>query len=168
MKTKDNSRNTLKKLPNDLPQHCIDLFVKINIYEPLESNNDGFEAPFKRSHPNFHPLRVIHSTVPSDDLNISPLDGYTFSICRSMQNVQLLSRYNEVLAYVFKYIGKIDEQNFVATKVNGDSGQLVNRYLTIQNFLYLKLMRIKLVKKIYIVKSHMVAQLVKMKWFMVC
>ena len=33
---------------------------------------------------------------------------------------------NGVLAYVCKYIGKIDEQNFVVTKVNGNSGQLLN------------------------------------------
>ena len=32
------------------------------------------------------------------------------------------------MAYACKYIDKIDEHNFVVTKVNGDSGQLVNRY----------------------------------------
>ena len=25
LKTEDNSKNTLKKFPNDLPQHCVDL-----------------------------------------------------------------------------------------------------------------------------------------------
>ena len=97
--------------------------IKIGICEPLQLNDDGFEAPFKCIHSYFHPLRAISSTVPSDDLNISPLDGDIFSVCRSMPNLQLLSCDNGVLAYVCKYIGKIDEQNFVVTKDNGDSGQ---------------------------------------------
>ena len=113
MKTEDNTKNTWKRLPNDLLQHRIDRLVNIGICEPLDSKNDGFEAPFKCSHPYFHPLRAIPSTVPSDDLNMSPVGGNTFSICRSMQNVQLLSCYNGFMAYVCKYISKIDEQNFV-------------------------------------------------------
>ena len=72
-------------------------------------------------------------TVTSDDLNISPVDGYTCSICEYMQNVQLLSCCDRVLAYVCKYIGKVDDQNFVVTKDNGDSGQLVNRYIHLYN-----------------------------------
>ena len=153
MKTEDNAKNTLKKLPNDLPQHCINQLVKIGICDPLESYNYGCEDPFKCSHPYFHQLRAISSTVPSDDLNISPVGGYTFSICRSTQNVQLLSCCNGVMVYVCKYIGKIDEQNFVVTKVNGDSGQLVNRYQHLHNTKVTtsKLMRIKFVKIIEIV-----------------
>ena len=85
------------------------------------------------SHPCFHPLRAIPSTVPSDDLNISPIDGYPFSVCRSMRDVQLLSCCHGVLAYVCKFTGNIDEQNFVVTKSNGDSGQLVNRYQYLHN-----------------------------------
>ena len=56
------------------------------------------------THPYFHPVWAIPSTVPSDDLNISPGDGYIFSLCRSLQNVQLLSCCNGVLACVSKYI----------------------------------------------------------------
>ena len=37
------------------------------------------------------------------------------------------------MVYVCKYIGKIDEQNFVVTKVNGDSVKLVDRYVYLQN-----------------------------------
>ena len=50
-----------------------------------------------------------------------------------MQNVQLPICCNGVLAYVCKYIGKIGEHNFVVTKVDGDSGQLVNRYQHLHN-----------------------------------
>ena len=50
-----------------------------------------------------------------------------------MQNIQLLSHCNGGLACVCKYIGKIDEQNFVVTKFNGGSGQLVNRYIHLHN-----------------------------------
>ena len=97
--------------------------IKIGICEPLQLNDDGFEAPFKCIHSYFHPLRAISSTVPPDDLNISPVDSYTFLVCRYMQNVQLLGCCGGVLVYVYKYIGKIDEQNFVVTKVKDDSDQ---------------------------------------------
>ena len=79
--------------------------IKIGICEPLHLNDDGFEALFECTHPYFHPLRAIPSTVPSDDPNISRVDAYTFSTYRSMQDVWLLSCCNEVLAYVYKYIG---------------------------------------------------------------
>ena len=46
---------------------------------------------------------------------------------------QLLICFNGVLPYVCKRIGKINGQNFVVTKVNGDSGQLVNRYVHIHH-----------------------------------
>ena len=73
-------------------------------------------------------MRVIPFNIPSDDLNISPVDGYKFSICRSKQNLQLLSCCNGVLYCIYNYIIKTDGQNFVETKVYGDSGQLVNMF----------------------------------------
>ena len=49
---------------------------------------------------------------------MSPVEGYTFSNCRSMQNIQLLTQTGGVNKYVCKYIGKVDEQNYVADKAN--------------------------------------------------
>ena len=37
------------------------------------------------------------------------------------------------MAYVCNYIGKIDQQNFVVTIVNGNNGELLNRYQHLRN-----------------------------------
>mmetsp|Transcript_19481 Transcript_19481/g.27406 ORF Transcript_19481/g.27406 Transcript_19481/m.27406 type:complete len:548 (+) Transcript_19481:1364-3007(+) len=116
-----------------MPQSCVDRLVAVGLCKQVEVDSNGAASAFKFNHPYFDPVRHIPTTVPSDDLNISPVDGYTFSICRSMQNIQLLIHCNGVLAYVCKYIGKIDEQNYVVTKVDGCSGKLVNRYQHLHN-----------------------------------
>ena len=52
---------------------------------------------------------------------MSPVEGYTFSNCRSMQNIQLLTQTGGVNKYVCKYIGKVDEQNYVVVKANNNA-----------------------------------------------
>ena len=59
-----------------------------------------------------HPRRHIPPTNPNNDINMSPVEGYTFSNFRSMQNIQYLTQTGGVNKYVCKYIGKIDEQNY--------------------------------------------------------
>ena len=71
----------------------------------------------------FHPKRHILPTNPSDDLNMSPVDRKTFSICRSIQNAQLLTYCDGVKKYVYKYIDKIDESNYIIVNADG-KGQL--------------------------------------------
>ena len=44
------------------------------------------------------------------------MEGYTFSILKSMQNVQSLTHTNGLNRYVCKYVGKIDEQNQVLVR----------------------------------------------------
>ena len=60
------------------------------------------------------------------DTNMSPVEGKTFSACLSMQNIQTLTDCGGVNKYVCKYVGKIDEQNYVVVYVDG-KGQLVTK-----------------------------------------
>ena len=81
-----------------------------------------------------HPQRHIPPTNPSDDINMSPVEGYTFAICRSMQNLQQLILTGGVNKYVCKYIGKIDEQNYIVIFVDTETnGMLVTKATFLHN-----------------------------------
>eukprot|EP00957_Ditylum_brightwellii_P079961 6081110-Ditylum_brightwellii.AAC.1 len=65
---------------------------------------------------------------------MSPVEGYTFYVCKSMQNAQLLTECGGVIKYVCKYIGKIDEQNYVIVGIdNKGSGNLRTRSTFLHN-----------------------------------
>ena len=53
---------------------------------------------------------------------MSPVEGYTFANCRSMQNIQILTQCGGVNKYVCKYIGKVDKQNYVVVQANNAHG----------------------------------------------
>ena len=124
--TEDNTKHTFKTLPNEWSFDCLQRLIKVGIVLPLCVNADGYQAPVQFTMDFFKPKRHIPPINPSDDKNISPVEGKTFSMCRSMQNIQLLTDCGGVNKYVCKYIGKIDEKNFVVAKVDG-RGQLVTR-----------------------------------------
>ena len=54
---------------------------------------------------------------------MSPCEGRTFSICRSMQNIQILLHGGGVNIYVCKYIAKLDEQNYIVVMVDPETIQ---------------------------------------------
>ena len=51
------------------------------------------------------------------DLNISPVEGFTFSYSQRMQNIQKIA--NTGGCNTIKYIANIDEQNYVIVNSNG-------------------------------------------------
>ena len=112
----DNTTNSYISIETKRSQDCIDRLIQIGLAEPQTKNEFGVYTKFRCYHKYFHPKRHIPPTNPNDDLNISPVEGYTFSICRSMQNVQNLTHTNGLNRYVCKYIGKIDEQNKIFIK----------------------------------------------------
>jgi predicted GIY-YIG superfamily endonuclease len=128
----NNTKHTFKKLPNDYSSECINKLIKIGIASPICVNADGYEQPIQYNLPFFHPKRHVPPTNPSDDLNMSPVEGKTFSVCRSMQNAQLLTDCGGVNKYVCKYIGKIDEKNYVIVNVDG-KGQLTTKSVFLHN-----------------------------------
>ena len=132
--TSDNTKHVFKPLPNDYSLECLERLVKIGLVEPIEVNENGYEAPFKSCHEYFHPKRHIPPTNPTGDINMSPVDGYFFTACRSMQNVQWLTQAGGVNKYVVKYIGKIDEQNYVIVSTDSQkNGKLVSKAYFLHN-----------------------------------
>ena len=129
----DNTKNTYISIESKISQECMDRLIQIKLAEPIIKNKFGVPSTFKSHHGFFHPKRHIPPTNPNDTLNISPVEGYTFSILRSMQNIQSLTHTNGLNRYVCKYIGKIDEQNqiFIRSHPN-DPSKLVSS----SNFLH--------------------------------
>lgn len=107
----NNTKNSYISIETKRSEDCIDRLIQIGLAEPITANIYGVKSKFRSYHSYFHPMRHIPPTNPNDDFNISPVEGYTFSICRSMQNIQNLTHTNGLNRYVCKYIGKIDEQN---------------------------------------------------------
>ena len=61
-------------------------------------------------------------------MNISPVEGYTFAHCQSMQNIQMITNSSGCSKYTIKCIGKIDAQNYVIVYTDSHkNGRLVTK-----------------------------------------
>lgn len=128
----DNTSHQYMDLPNNYSVPCLKILERIGLTDELEIDSDGNVTNFRSWLSFFHPLRHVPPTNPTNDMNISPVDGYTFAVCKSMQNVQRLTGTGGCSKYVCKYISKIDEQNYVVIEVNGE-GRLVTKSTFLHN-----------------------------------
>lgn len=129
----DPKNDVFINLPNDIPDSVKERLVRLGLIDQIDINDLGFETPYQCSDNFFHPTRHIPSTNPSEDVNMSPVEAYTFAVCQSMQNIQLIKGTGGCNKYVCKYVGKIDEQNYVVVKADPNSnGNLVTQ----SNFLH--------------------------------
>ena len=130
----DNTRHSSIPLGNKRSPLVVEILEKIKLFDPIEINEFGFVFPFKSQMSYFHPKRHIPPTVPTDDINMSPVETKLFSVCRSMQNVQSLTCTNGTNKYVCKYCAKLDLQNYVVVKSHQhDQGHLISRSQFLHN-----------------------------------
>jgi hypothetical protein len=132
--SKNNNQHTFREFNSDISKDCLDRLTQIGMIEPIEINEHGYPKDWKSKLSFLHPKRHIPPTNPNYDNNMSPVESHTFSNCRSMQNIQVLTQTGGVNKYVCKYIGKIDEQNYVVVKANSANG--VPTLLTKSTFLH--------------------------------
>ena len=130
--TPDNTSHQYIPLPNNYSVECLKVLDKIGLLEELDIDGDGNVKHFKSNLPFFHPVRHVPPTKPTNDLNISPVEGKIFAVTKSMQNVQKLTGTGGCSKYVCKYIAKIDEQNYVVVNVNGE-GHFVTKSRFLHN-----------------------------------
>ena len=128
----DNTKHTFQPLPNEWSFECINRFIKISLAEPICFNVEGAQSAIIFHDSYFYSSRHISPTNPSDDKNMSSVEGKTFSGCHSMQNIQMLTNCDGVSKYVCKYIGKIDEKDYAVVFVGG-RGQLVTKNVFLHN-----------------------------------
>ena len=82
----------------------------------------------------FHIKSHIPPINPTNDMNMSPVEGYTFAACRSMQNAQILTECGGVNKYVYKFIVKFNEHNFVVVSTDAHkNGSLVTKGTLLHN-----------------------------------
>ena len=134
--SKDNTKHTYKEFNNDIAKECLEKLVNIGMVQKFQANEHGYTKKWKSKLPFLHPQRHIPPTNPNHDNNMSPVEGYTFANCRSMQNIQLLTQSGGVNKYVCKYIGKIDEQNYVVVQANNSKGNSAASLMTKSTFLH--------------------------------
>ena len=79
----------------------------MGLKENIHIDFDGNILEFKSSIPFFLPYLHVPPTNSKNYLNISPLKGYTFSVCKSMQNVQVLTCKGNFYKYICEYIEKL-------------------------------------------------------------
>ena len=108
--------------------------AKIGLAEPVTYNEMGIPLKFESSCSFFHPKKHIPPTNPNDYSNISPVEGKTFAACKSMQNIQWLTHTGGLNKYICKYIGKIDENNYVVVRAHAhDPGILISQKVFLHN-----------------------------------
>lgn len=133
LKSSDPTKHMFKESSSNWSQECIDRLVKIGLAEEvIDENSEECEKAVKFHHSYFEQRRHIPPTNASDDVNMSPVEGKTFAASLSMQNLQLLRNCGGVNKYVCKYIGKIDEQNYIIIFIDG-KGQLVSKKVFLHN-----------------------------------
>lgn len=122
----DNTKHMFLPLPNDYSVQCLKILEEVGLTEKLDIDDDGNVKEFKSNLPFFHPERHIPPTNPTFDVNISPVVGYLFANCRSMQNVQRIKGSGGCSKYICKYVAKMDEQNYIVVEIDG-KGRLVSK-----------------------------------------
>ena len=124
--SKDPTRHTFKPFSNKYDVAFLKILERVDLVDAVEIDKAGNMLNFKSNLEFFHPVRHIPPTNPNDDHNMSPVEGKTFAITRSMQNIQVLKGAGGCSKYVLKYITKNDEQNYVIIDVSG-KGKMVSK-----------------------------------------
>ena len=114
--SEDNTKHTYQELPQRLTDDTIEVLRRVGLAEEKVVNEFGHESKFKSCHSYFHPKRHIPPTNPTKDLNMSPIETITFSQCKSMQNIQVLTKTNGCNKYCCKYVSLLKRENYVTTK----------------------------------------------------
>ena len=145
-----NNREKYIDLPNTMSIKYLHKLEKVGIIEPLEFNEHmDYMKPFKIRLSYFHPKRHIPAINWTHDMNLYPVECYTFSHCQSMQNIQMITNIGGCSKYTIKYIGKIDAQNYVFVYIDShNNGTLVTKgnFYTIKNSPFQNKMKNKFLK----------------------
>ena len=112
----DITKDCLIDLPMNLSTSCMERLIRIGMLEPIDDLSNFLPHEFKAHHTYFHPKKHIPKVCRTLHDNISPVEGYTYAACQSMQNLQCLIQCNGSTTYVNKYTVKIDKMNYVVVK----------------------------------------------------
>ena len=124
----DNTKHCQIPIPNHHSEEVIQILQDVGMAEVQEVNEYGCQTKFTCCHPYFHPVKHIPPTLTTFDCNMSPVEGKTFCVCRSQQNIQSLIGTNGTNKYICKYCSKMDKSNYVVFRASPhDSGRLISQ-----------------------------------------
>ena len=122
----NNTKHYYICLPNKYTPECILKLAEIRIIKHVNLIEGVPSGNFETDHDFLKPTRHIPPTNPIDGHNMSPVEGYTFAQLRSMQNVQSLLYSPVTNKYIYKYTGKMDENNRIVVSTNAHkNGKLI-------------------------------------------
>ena len=75
---KDNTKHNFLSLPNNDSVGCLQIPQCIGLTDKIDINDDKNILDFKSSLTVFHPSWHVPPTKPTNNVNISPLEGYIF------------------------------------------------------------------------------------------
>ena len=83
----DDTKHMFIPLPNNYSIPCLKILEEIGPTSELSIDENGNVINFKSPIPFFHPVRHVPPTKPTNDLNISHVEGYIFQLQKTMQNM---------------------------------------------------------------------------------
>ena len=103
----NNKKHQFMPLTNDYSVSCLKILQCIGLNKKLHIYSDGNVLEFKICVPLFHPYRHVPPTNTTNCINIYPVEGYTFSVLKSIHNVQVLTAASGCSKYISNYIEKL-------------------------------------------------------------
>ena len=113
----ENIKEAFVKIPNNTDNECWKRSEKCKLANETINEETGDINVFQSSLKVFHPERwvpAIHIGEPS----ISPVESQTFSVCRCQLNFQKLTSAGGCSKYCYKYITKVDNQNYIVVSMD--------------------------------------------------
>ena len=107
----DNTKHTFLSLPTNFTLNCGKRLNQIKLLKDTEINDFGYET--KHSIIHFFIQSGIYHLQIQLLIKICLLLWVIFFITPSIQDAQVLTQTNCCNKYICKYIGKVDEQNYV-------------------------------------------------------
>ena len=131
--TQDNTKQSFVDLPNNISDQWWGRLARIGLANEINFRETGDRNTFKSTLGFFYP-KIWVPAIRARETHISPIEIRTFCVCRSMQNHQILTAAGGCCKYCWKYIGKIDGQNYIVVSMNGDKkGSLVTKSRFLHN-----------------------------------
>ena len=99
------------------------MLIRIGLANPFEMNEFGISGDAKYHHSFFKPNRHIPPANPNNCLNVSPAEGMTFEMCKSVQNTRSLTNANGLNKRVCKHIGPdppVPKLSIIGPKTSGE------------------------------------------------
>ena len=122
--TQYDNKQIFVNLPNNISDQCCSRPAKIGLANEMNFRETGNRNTFKSTLLFFCTKRWVPE-IRAGETPISPIESRTSCVCRSMQNHQKQTDARGRCNYCCKYIGRIDDHNYIVVSMNGDKEEIL-------------------------------------------